>query len=197
MGLRKSYGTLDVGFCETYLSRWIHLSRTFGIILVTLSVLNLVRQTSSHPQCLDFQPPFKPTTHLEFCNHYDNFGCCDQDADSAIAERYWDLMDFVDLKEYERCGDEVKDIMCQVIFLKKIFLYMSEGDIIENDPASFYFNVREKLTTASLNSETRNPRLHQLLKDAFGNTWGESFNRLQFWWNAGWLNTVKHENYGT
>ncbi|XP_076155914.1 HHIP-like protein 2 [Alosa pseudoharengus] len=72
----------------------------------------LVRQTSSHPQCLDFQPPFKPTTHLEFCTHYDTFGCCDQDADSTIAERYWDMID-LNPEDYERCGDLLKDIMCQ------------------------------------------------------------------------------------
>ncbi|XP_062379536.1 HHIP-like protein 2 [Sardina pilchardus] len=73
---------------------------------------SLVRHTSSHPQCLDFQPPFKPTTHLEFCTHYDTFGCCDQDADSTIAERYWDLID-LNPEDYERCGDLLKDIMCQ------------------------------------------------------------------------------------
>lgn len=113
MGERDSHGIQGAGLCRTY--QRVHItSATLGITLVTLTVFSLVGQTSSHPQCLDFRPPFRPTTHLEFCNNYDQFGCCDQDADSTIAERYWDLMDLVHLEEYERCGDLVKDIMCQV-----------------------------------------------------------------------------------
>ncbi|KAJ8288718.1 hypothetical protein COCON_G00013770 [Conger conger] len=63
--------------------------------------------------CLDFQPPFKPPYHLEFCKDYEKFGCCDQTTDNIIAERYWDIMDFYDIREYELCGELVKEILCQ------------------------------------------------------------------------------------
>ncbi|KAM6961260.1 HHIP-like protein 2 [Aplochiton taeniatus] len=72
-----------------------------------------IQRVSSHPQCLDFQPPFKFSTHLEFCGQYEHFGCCDQKTDNVIAERYWDIIDFLDIQEYEVCGDILKEVLCQ------------------------------------------------------------------------------------
>lgn len=79
--------------------------------ILTLSVMLLV---SAHPQCLDFEPPFKPLWHLEFCKQYEHFGCCDQKTDNQIAERYWDVIDHLDAEGYEICGDMLKEVMCQV-----------------------------------------------------------------------------------
>ena len=87
-----------------------------GVFLILASVLSLlpVGKVSSHPQCLDFQPPFRPPTHLEFCSQYELLGCCDQDADNAIAERYWDVIEYLDVQGAELCDDVLKEIMCQV-----------------------------------------------------------------------------------
>uniref|UniRef100_A0A672NFM4 HHIP like 2 n=1 Tax=Sinocyclocheilus grahami TaxID=75366 RepID=A0A672NFM4_SINGR len=49
------------------------------IIIIYFSYL---RATLAHPQCLDYQPPFKPPYHLEFCRHYEKLGCCDQKMDN-------------------------------------------------------------------------------------------------------------------
>lgn len=76
--------------------------------------LALVRPTWGHPQCLDFQPPFRPQWHLEFCSQYERFGCCDQQADNAIAEVYWDIVDQLEAEGLELCEDMLKEIMCQV-----------------------------------------------------------------------------------
>lgn len=72
------------------------------------------QQASAHPQCLDFEPPFKPPWHLEFCRQYEQFGCCDQKSDDAIAERYWDIIDQLEVGGYDLCLDMLKEIMCQV-----------------------------------------------------------------------------------
>ncbi|KAG8541131.1 hypothetical protein GDO81_029658 [Engystomops pustulosus] len=89
----------------------ISILKTFLII----PVLPFIFQTGvlAHPQCLDFGPPFKPAMHLEFCSQYQEFGCCDQEKDNIIAERYWSVMDHYDYKEQELCGDYVRDILCQ------------------------------------------------------------------------------------
>ncbi|XP_069810641.1 HHIP-like protein 2 [Dendropsophus ebraccatus] len=80
----------------------------------------------AHPQCLDFGPPFKPSAHLEFCFQYQEFGCCDQEKDNIIAERYWSIMDHYDYKEQELCGDYVKDILCQECSPYAAHLYDAE-----------------------------------------------------------------------
>lgn len=77
-------------------------------------VLMHVRLASAHPQCLDFEPPFKPPWHMEFCTQYEQFGCCDQKTDNSIAERYWDIIDQLEFADYDLCEDMLKEIMCQV-----------------------------------------------------------------------------------
>ncbi|KAG9467973.1 hypothetical protein GDO78_013947 [Eleutherodactylus coqui] len=121
-------------------------------------------QTSvfAHPQCLDFGPPFKPTVHLEFCSQYQDFGCCDQEKDNIIAERYWSIMDHYDYKEQELCKGYVKDILCQECSPYAAHLYDAE------DPrtplmalpglcfpfcSDFYFNCK---STISLMTDNKN-----------------------------------------
>ncbi|KAJ8392968.1 hypothetical protein AAFF_G00068720 [Aldrovandia affinis] len=73
-------------------------------MLFAVFLFTLVIDAAPHPQCLDFQPPFKPPYHLEFCRDYEKFGCCDQNTDNIIAERYWNVMDLYGIQEYEHCG---------------------------------------------------------------------------------------------
>lgn len=87
------------------------------ILIMSGMLLVLVKPLSAHPQCLDFEPPFKPPSHLEFCTQYEMFGCCDQDSDNTIAERYWDVIDQLDTAGHELCEDMLKEIMCQVCML--------------------------------------------------------------------------------
>ncbi|MEQ2280426.1 hypothetical protein AMECASPLE_019719 [Ameca splendens] len=89
---------------------------TIFIISVMLSVL--IQPASAHPQCLDFEPPFKPQWHLEFCSQYEEFGCCDQRADNVIAERYWDIIEELETAGKELCEDMLKEIMCQERLVK-------------------------------------------------------------------------------
>ncbi|KAJ8341779.1 hypothetical protein SKAU_G00340700 [Synaphobranchus kaupii] len=84
---------------HTELRVWYRSGRLF----ITIFLFTFVKDATPHPQCLDFQPPFKPPYHLEFCKDYEKFGCCDQTTDNIIAERYWDIMDFYEIPEYELC----------------------------------------------------------------------------------------------
>ncbi|XP_072314384.1 HHIP-like protein 2 [Eucyclogobius newberryi] len=86
-----------------------------GSVLLWAAVTLLVplRPASSHPQCLDFAPPFKPLWHLEFCTQYQEFGCCDQKTDNMIAERYWDIIEVLETQGLDICADNLKEIMCQ------------------------------------------------------------------------------------
>ncbi|KTF72432.1 hypothetical protein cypCar_00039948 [Cyprinus carpio] len=96
--------------CLNKRTKWLQGPFRRVIIIIYFSYL---RHTLAHPQCLDYQPPFKPPSHLEFCRHYEKFGCCDQKTDNSIAMRYWDIMDLIGDEAYAVCGDLVKDIMCQ------------------------------------------------------------------------------------
>ncbi|XP_073528002.1 HHIP-like protein 2 [Phyllobates terribilis] len=107
-------------------SRWSKLMflRTFLMV----PVFTVIFQTGvlAHPQCLDFGPPFKPAMHLEFCSQYEEFGCCDQEKDNIIAEKYWTIMDNYDYKEQELCGGYIKDILCQECSPYAAHLYDAE-----------------------------------------------------------------------
>ncbi|XP_053192232.1 HHIP-like protein 2 [Scomber japonicus] len=91
------------------------MTPSFLHFILTISVMLLVpvQPAAAHPQCLDFEPPFKPLWHLEFCKQYETFGCCDQETDNQIAERYWDIIDHLDIADYELCADMLKEVMCQ------------------------------------------------------------------------------------
>ncbi|XP_054913195.1 HHIP-like protein 2 [Poeciliopsis prolifica] len=94
------------------------------IISVTLSAT--IQPASAHPQCLDFEPPFKPQWHLEFCSQYEQFGCCDQRMDNVIAERYWDVIEQLETAGYDLCEDTLKEIMCQECSPYAAHLYDAE-----------------------------------------------------------------------
>ncbi|XP_017267727.1 HHIP-like protein 2 isoform X1 [Kryptolebias marmoratus] len=98
-----------------------------GIILIWFEVMLVtVQPAAAHPQCLDFEPPFKPQWHLEFCTQYQDFGCCDQKTDNMIAERYWDIIEHLEKAGYDLCEAMLKKIMCQECSPYAAHLYDAE-----------------------------------------------------------------------
>ncbi|XP_027855663.1 HHIP-like protein 2 [Xiphophorus couchianus] len=95
-------------------------------ILISVMLPATIQPASAHPQCLDFEPPFKPQWHLEFCSQYEQFGCCDQRTDNAIAERYWDVIEQLETAGYDLCEDVLKEIMCQECSPYAAHLYDAE-----------------------------------------------------------------------
>ncbi|XP_046892529.1 HHIP-like protein 1 [Hypomesus transpacificus] len=76
-------------------------------------VLLLAHQGLSHPQCLDYKPPFQPREPLVFCKAYAKFGCCDLEKDEEISQRFYQIMDNFDYAGYVSCGKYIRSILCQ------------------------------------------------------------------------------------
>uniref|UniRef100_A0AAY4A001 SRCR domain-containing protein n=1 Tax=Denticeps clupeoides TaxID=299321 RepID=A0AAY4A001_9TELE len=67
----------------------------------------------SHPQCLDFKPPFRPRAELGFCTAYAHFGCCDSARDRELMAKYYRIMGQYDDDGFARCASYVQDLLCQ------------------------------------------------------------------------------------
>ncbi|KAM4627531.1 HHIP-like protein 1 [Polymixia lowei] len=80
----------------------------------------------SHPQCLDFKPPFEPRQVLGFCKEYAKFGCCDQEKDEEISNRFYSIMDNFDYSGYTTCGNYIRNILCQECSPYSAHLYDAE-----------------------------------------------------------------------
>ncbi|KAK6487720.1 HHIP-like protein 1 isoform X1 [Huso huso] len=80
----------------------------------------------SHPQCLDYKPPFKPPEPLTFCTEYSQFGCCDSEQEQLIMRRYYLVMDFFDYSGYVACGKYIRSILCQECSPYAAHLYDAE-----------------------------------------------------------------------
>ncbi|XP_067883907.1 HHIP-like protein 1 isoform X2 [Heterodontus francisci] len=68
---------------------------------------------ASHPQCLDFKPPFKPSEPLSFCSMYSSFGCCDSRMDSNIARRYQHILSYFHHSGISVCAKYIHELLCQ------------------------------------------------------------------------------------
>lgn len=68
----------------------------------------------SHPQCLDFKPPFRPTRELELCVMYSEFGCCDYQKDQELLQKYYQVTDSLDYDGFSSCAGFVLELLCQV-----------------------------------------------------------------------------------
>ncbi|CAL1570327.1 unnamed protein product [Knipowitschia caucasica] len=83
--------------------------------VLLLGLLSLLQswQSSCHPQCLDYKPPFGPRQPLVFCKEYSKFGCCDLDKDEAISVKFHNIMASFDHSGFVTCGKYIRSILCQ------------------------------------------------------------------------------------
>lgn len=81
--------------------------------LLALLALRVLR-TATHPQCLDFRPPFRPPQPLRFCAQYSAFGCCAAEQDAELAGRFGALAARVDAGLWASCAGYALDLLCQV-----------------------------------------------------------------------------------
>ncbi|XP_030069522.1 HHIP-like protein 1 isoform X1 [Microcaecilia unicolor] len=103
--------------------------RGAGATLLTLAFLLLLSRpgrVASHPQCLDFKPPFRPPSELLFCVQYKDFGCCDSTRDRDLLARYHDVLARLDPHSQETCASHVQDILCQECSPYAAHLYDAE-----------------------------------------------------------------------
>nr|XP_046150726.1 HHIP-like protein 1 [Oncorhynchus gorbuscha] len=98
------------------LSRW----------LLVLLVLHAPRHGNTHPQCLDYKPPFQPREPLVFCKEYAKFGCCDLEKDDKISQNFYKIMDYFDYSGYMTCAKYIRTILCQECSPYSAHLYDAE-----------------------------------------------------------------------
>ncbi|XP_023681132.2 HHIP-like protein 1 [Paramormyrops kingsleyae] len=99
--------------------------RHVSLILIFLCQL-WVTSVDSHPQCLDFKPPFRPQEELTFCLMYKDFGCCDTEKDQELMTKFYRIMDNFDNYGYATCASYVQDLICQECSPYAAHLYDAE-----------------------------------------------------------------------
>ncbi|XP_059807412.1 HHIP-like protein 1 isoform X2 [Hypanus sabinus] len=87
------------------------MNRFFVGSLVLL--MAAVHPATSHPQCLDFKPPFRPSKPLSFCTMYSSFGCCDSRRDSAISRKYRQILRYFHSSAIPVCAGYIQELLCQ------------------------------------------------------------------------------------
>lgn len=92
----------------------LHFTLIAHLIFHVLILLLLTRWGYSHPQCLDYKPPFQPQQPLVFCKEYSKFGCCDLQKDEEIRTRFYMIMENFDHSGYVTCSRYIHSILCQV-----------------------------------------------------------------------------------
>ncbi|XP_069806687.1 HHIP-like protein 1 [Dendropsophus ebraccatus] len=104
----------------------MRLSGASWLLLPVLLLLPFPHRARSHPQCLDFKPPFRPPQPLAFCLQYNEFGCCDASRDREIMEKFYRVMGHVDEAGHQLCAAHVQDILCQECSPYAAHLYDAE-----------------------------------------------------------------------
>ncbi|CAB1348636.1 unnamed protein product [Coregonus sp. 'balchen'] len=94
--------------------------------LLVLLVLLVPRHGNTHPQCLDYKPPFQPQEPLVFCKEYAKFGCCDLEKDDKISQNFYKIMDYFDYSGYMTCAKYIRTILCQECSPYSAHLYDAE-----------------------------------------------------------------------
>lgn len=86
----------------------------FTVVFLILTIFAL---SESHPQCLDFRPPYNPTRPLKFCERFSNYSCCNERQDKGLEYNYKYIAQTLQQKTFnksidKKCLDIVKDLMC-------------------------------------------------------------------------------------
>uniref|UniRef100_A0A4W5P166 Si:ch211-136a13.1 n=1 Tax=Hucho hucho TaxID=62062 RepID=A0A4W5P166_9TELE len=102
------------------------MSRLLSRWLLVLLVLLAPRHGNTHPQCLDYKPPFQPREPLVFCKEYAKFGCCDLEKDDKISQNFYKIMDYFDYSGYVTCAKYIRTILCQECSPYSAHLYDAE-----------------------------------------------------------------------
>ncbi|GAB1599380.1 hypothetical protein Ahia01_000215200 [Argonauta hians] len=98
--------------------------RNLWILKATI-ILLMYELVKSHPQCLDFKPPFE-SNNLEFCSQYSEFGCCTKHQEQVIFERYEFVKSQLSEKVLQTCEPYLRDLLCQTCSPYAAHIYSAE-----------------------------------------------------------------------
>lgn len=96
-------------------------------------VLAFLPPSLSHPQCLDFQPPFEETS-LPYCSEYTEFGCCSPADVASSQEQVSEVLASLTQPERLTCEDYLKNTSCLPCSPYAAHIYETEGG---SEPRSF------------------------------------------------------------
>ena len=98
------FSLFPIGRHMTENSTMMHL----GFLLLVL----FISTSTSHPQCLNFRPPFE-AQKIEFCKEYAEFGCCNQDDDNAIRKKHFQvLFELENRLGVVGCREKLRRVLC-------------------------------------------------------------------------------------
>ncbi|XP_048378178.1 HHIP-like protein 1 isoform X2 [Stegostoma tigrinum] len=102
------------------------MNHSFKDSQLPLVISALLVTVVSHPQCLDFKPPFKPAEPLSFCSAYSSFGCCDARTDSSLAKQYQHILSYLHHSGVSVCAKYIQELLCQKCSPYAAHLYDAE-----------------------------------------------------------------------
>jgi len=87
----------------------------WSLVWSLVCFLQLLGVVVSHPQCLDYTPPHRPTSStVRFCDEYSQYTCCTAAADQQLKHTYHQLR-WKNKRRWRipsRCYTTLKEIMC-------------------------------------------------------------------------------------
>lgn len=83
------------------------------LFLATLAILFGVCSVCSHPQCLDFKPPFEAKEQVQFCPQYREFGCCTYVEDTSLMGLYMRMSRHLIDRNLWHCSAYIHHLICQ------------------------------------------------------------------------------------
>ena len=95
------------------------------VLLLALLAL-IFRPSLPHPQCLDFEPPFKESA-VSYCSEYRDFGCCVAASDQAAQERVRRVLANASEPQHQLCAPYLKNISCVSCSPYVAHIYETEG----------------------------------------------------------------------
>lgn len=92
-------------------------SSVYGLtVLLAWIVLAVLHFTKGHPQCIDSMAPFKYKGSASFCTDYTEFGCCTQNDDWNLRNRFNRIKGLIKPTEqilWTGCSNYIKTFLCQ------------------------------------------------------------------------------------
>lgn len=67
---------------------------------------------NSHPQCLDYRPPFESEQPLKFCSNHSSYSCCTSLKDHDLLHNYNYVKSSFNSSVLQTCSSFFKDLLC-------------------------------------------------------------------------------------
>ncbi|XP_071159989.1 HHIP-like protein 2 isoform X2 [Mytilus edulis] len=109
-----------------------NVNNKFILIFLCLNGFTFVL---SHPQCLDYKPPFQPKTKLNFCANYSSFSCCTPNKDLNQYKEYQRIRDIIGKTSnlWNKCSKIVEELLCQQCSPYAAHIYDAEATFNPRD----------------------------------------------------------------